>query len=237
MYHGGRMRKIVLMIMLLCSTGHVQAVPKSEEMMRLDRTITNLTLEAEHGPRLKSQIALVYDRKTKKPVYTKNIDKQVPIASITKLMTAMVVLDARLPLSEKIKITRDDIDTIKGTRSRLSIGTELTRRELLQLALMSSENRAASALARNYPGGTPAAIAAMNKKAVDLGMKKTHFVEATGLSKNNVSTAADLVNMVEAARQYQLIHQYTTMPTREVANHRGRTLRFNNTNPLVKIAR
>lgn len=188
------------------------------------------------SPKLHSSIALIYDQQTQRPLYTKNSDALAPIASITKLMTAMVVLDAQLPLDEAIGIAVADIDTLKGTHSRLRIGMSLTRSELLKLALMASENRAAAALARTYPGGYGAAIAAMNTKARELGMQNTRFLDPTGLNSNNVSTANDLVKMVAAARGYPLIHQYTTTASHSVDGWRGREMRFNNTNPLVKNA-
>jgi len=187
-------------------------------------------------PRLHSAIALIYDQQTQSPLYTKNSDARTPIASITKLMTAMVVLDAQQPLDEEISIDIADIDTLKGTRSRLRVGMKLTRNELLKLALMASENRAAAALARTYPGGYDAAISAMNVKAYGLGMQNTRFLDPAGLSSNNVSTAHDLVKMVSAARDYPLIHQYTTASSHSVDGWRGREMRFVNTNPLVKNA-
>ncbi len=187
-------------------------------------------------PRLKSSIALIYDQETQRPLYTKKPDEVASIASITKLMTAMVVLDAQQDLDEEIKISVADIDTLKGTHSRLRIGMTFTRSELLKLALMASENRAASALARNYPGGNAAAVKAMNAKANVLAMQNTRFLDPTGLNSDNVSTARDLVKMVAAARDYKLIHQYTTTASHSVEGSKGRELRFNNTNPLVRNA-
>ena len=188
------------------------------------------------SPKLYSSIALIYDQQTQRPLYAKNSGALAPIASITKLMTAMVVLDAQQPLDEEISIDVADIDTLKGTHSRLRIGTTYTRSELLKLALMASENRAASALARTYPGGYDAAIAAMNAKAREFDMPNTRFLDPTGLNSDNVSTAHDLVKMVSAARDYPLIHQYTTTPSYSVDGWGRRELRFNNTNPLVKNA-
>lgn len=187
-------------------------------------------------PRLHSSIALIYDKQTRRPLYTKNSYALTSIASITKLMTAMVVLDARQPLDEEIGIDVADIDTIKGTHSRLRVGMRLKRSELLKLALMASENRAAAALARTYPGGYDAAIAAMNDKAQSLGMEYTIFLDPTGLNSDNVSTAQDLVKMVVAARNYPLIHQYTTDASLSVGDWKGRELHFRNTNPLVRNA-
>jgi D-alanyl-D-alanine endopeptidase (penicillin-binding protein 7) len=187
-------------------------------------------------PRLSSNIALIFDEQTQLPLYNKNAELVAPIASITKLMTAMVVLDAMSSLDEQVIVDVADLDTLKGTRSRLRIGMSFTRSEMLKLALMASENRAASALARNYPGGTVAAVAAMNAKAQELGMSNTKFFDPTGLNSDNVSTAQDLVKMVAAARNYSLIHQYTTTGTHAVDGWGGRELRFNNTNPLVRNA-
>lgn len=193
-------------------------------------------LQISGSPRLRSNIALIYDEQSAQPLYAKNAGTVAPIASITKLMTAMVVLDAYQPLSEDIRIEKADLDRLKNTRSRLQVGLTFNRSELLKLALMASENRAASALARNYPGGLKAAVAAMNAKARALGMKDTVFRDPTGLNSNNVSTAHDLVQLVAAAREYPLIHQYTTTASHSVDGWRGRQLRFNNTNLLVRSA-
>lgn len=200
------------------------------------RTQSGAISSASSAPRLHSAIALIYDQQTQSPLYTKNSGTLTSIASITKLMTAMVVLDAQQPLDEEISIDKADIDTLKGTRSRLRIGMKLTRNELLKLALMASENRAANALARTYPGGYDAAISAMNDKARNLGMQNTRFLDPAGLNSNNVSTAYDLVKMVAAARDYPLIHQYTTASSHSVDGWRGREMRFVNTNPLVRNA-
>lgn len=187
------------------------------------------------GLSLHSSMAMVVDQNTGKVLYTKNTDAKAPIASITKLMTAMVVLDAKLPLDEKIAIGNDDVDALRNTHSRLRVGTKLSRDMALQLALMSSENRAASALAHNYPGGFPAFVAAMNQKAASLGMSQSRFVDSTGLNSNNVSTAQDLVKMVRAAYQYPLIREKTTTGSMDVAmKSSGRRMQFMNTNMLVR---
>lgn len=183
---------------------------------------------------VKSSSALVIEQGGGRTLYAKNIDAVVPIASITKLMTSMVVLDAQLDLQQAVAITEDDVDHLKHTRSRLTIGTVLERDELLRLALMSSENRAASALGRTYPGGIRAFVAAMNNKAFDLGMRHTYFVDSTGLSSENVSTAQDLAKMVTAAYRYPLIQDYTTLTSYEVRAGNGRKLTFGNSNGLVK---
>ncbi len=182
---------------------------------------------------LQSSAYLVQDQATGAVLMEKNGTSVQPIASITKLMTAMVTLDAKLGLDEVLTISNDDLDTVKGTGSRLRIGTQLTREEMLRLALMSSENRAASALGRNYPGGKAAFIAAMNNKSEELGLKDTRFADSTGLTSANVSSPRDLARMVDAAHQYPLIREFSTTPNDEVAVA-GRTMQFNNTNSLVK---
>jgi len=183
---------------------------------------------------VKSTSALVIEQGEGRTLYAKNIDAVVPIASITKLMTAMVVLDANLSLREGVTITEDDVDLLKHTRSRLKIGAVLERDDLLRLALMASENRAASALGRNYPGGLPAFVAAMNQKAADLGMTRTRFVDSSGLSSDNVSTAQDLAKMVVAAHRYPLIQEFTTLQSYVAHTGTGRPLAFRNTNGLMK---
>lgn len=189
---------------------------------------------ADGSPRLASAIALIYDQQENKPLFAKNAREVVPIASITKLMTAMVVLDAGLPLDEPITITAQDRDHYKRTRSRMKSGMTLTRGELLKLALMASENTAAAALARTYPGGTAVMLAAMNAKARQLGMHDTRFDDPTGLHSSNVSTAQDLVKMVLAAQQYDDIQRCSTTRAHEVQVSPRHTLRFVNTNPLVR---
>jgi len=187
------------------------------------------------GLNLRSSSAMVVDQKTGRTLLAKNTDALMPIASITKLMTAMVVLDAELPLEEKISIGKEDMDSLKGTHSRLKVGTTLSRHLALQLALMSSENRAAAALARAYPGGFQAFVGAMNRKAASLGMAHTHFVDSTGLNSNNASTAQDLVKMVNAAYTYPLIREITTTASYDVAMRGGpRRVQFKNTNQLVR---
>ena len=182
---------------------------------------------------LRSASALVQDAQTGEIVFNKNSDAVVPIASITKLMTAMVILDRGLDLEQRVVLSRDDVDTLKGTRSRLRTGAALTRSELLLLALMASENRAAAALGRTYPGGMEAFVVAMNVKAEELGMTDTHFVEPTGLSPANVSSARDLAKLVQAAHGYPLIREYSTRDKATVTAF-GRPLNFRNTNGLVR---
>ena len=188
----------------------------------------------QKAPQVRSRSALVMRADTGEVLYRKNAEQILPIASITKLMTAMVVLDAKQGLNERIRITNEDVDHLRSSSSRLAVGTVLTRRQAFTLALMSSENRAAAALLRNYPGGKAAGVAAMNRKARALGMTHSHFVEATGLSGDNRSTPADLARMVRAASRYPHIRNFST--TREMTvKVRGRypTL-YRNTNPLVR---
>jgi len=184
---------------------------------------------------LKSRAVHIFDTQQGRTLYSKNTDTIMPIASITKLMTAMIVLDAQLPLTEEITIDSADIDVLKNTRSRLHVGASLTRQQLLRLALMSSENRAAAALGRAYPGGIEAFVAAMNDKAFELGMGNSYFVDSTGLSSTNVSTARDLVKMVEAAYGYDIIRQFSTTSAHAVdlADNR-RSMQFTNSNSLVR---
>jgi D-alanyl-D-alanine endopeptidase (penicillin-binding protein 7) len=188
------------------------------------------------GLNLKSTSALVLDQTGQRVLYAKNVDWVVPIASITKLMTALIVLESGLPLDEPIKITQNDRDGLKGTRSRLAIGMSVSRDDLLRLALMASENRAAAALARAYPGGTAAFVAAMNRKAAELGMWHSRFVDGTGLSNGNVSNARDLARLVGAAHRHPLIREYTTDTEYTVQLARGRKMHFSNSNRLVRNA-
>lgn len=181
---------------------------------------------------LRSSVALVVDPRTGKILYDKNSSAVLPIASVTKLMTAMVVLDAKQPLDEKIRIEASDRDTERFSTSHLPVGSELTRAELLQLALMSSENRAASALARTYPGGLQAFIDAANRKARNIGMWDSVFLDATGLSASNVSTARDLAVLVARASRYPEIQRFSVAPQLQVRTAYG-TRVFHTTNPLV----
>jgi D-alanyl-D-alanine endopeptidase (penicillin-binding protein 7) len=182
---------------------------------------------------LRSRAALLVRADTGQVLYAKNADQAQPIASITKLMTAMVVLDAGQPMDQVLTITDAERDRLRNTSSRLAVGTRLTRADLLRLALMSSENRAAAALLRNYPGGFAAGVAAMNRKAKALGMTHTRFVDGTGLSSDNRSTPQDLVRMVRAAARYPTIRNYSTTTEYAVMVGRYRT-QYRNTNPLVR---
>ena len=200
-------------------------------------------------PELSAQSVLVFDQASGQPLLAKNASLQTPIASITKLMTAMLVMDAALPMDEKITISSDDRDTLKGTGSRLSIGSSYTRGQLLHLALIASDNRAAHALGRTYPGGLPRFVATMNRMARALGMHDTVYVEPTGLSSNNRSTAVDLARLADYAYQnYPEIRQisstghYTLGTQRVVVKKKRhqpkvyyRTVAFNNTNRLTRM--
>lgn len=182
---------------------------------------------------LKSNVALVMDQDTDEILFAKNDGAVLPIASITKLMTALVVTEAKLPLDEVLTVTEADVDTEKHTGSRLRVGSQLTRGEMLHLALMSSENRAAHALGRHYPGGLPAFISAMNAKAQLLGMKDTRYVEPTGLSPSNQSSAHDLARLVKTAYQVPLIRELSTSSEATVRVGR-RDAQFGTTNRLVR---
>ena len=185
---------------------------------------------------LRSNAVLVLDSNGT-PVIERNADHVQPIASITKLMTAMVVLDGKQDLAESITIDEADVDLIKNTRSRLRVGMVVRRGDLLRLALMASENRAAAALARAWPGGTPAFVEGMNAKAGALGLASTRFVDASGLDSGNVSSVGDLAKLVQAANAYPLIQEYSTTPGIMLTlPDSGRTVAFRNTNALVKNA-
>jgi D-alanyl-D-alanine endopeptidase (penicillin-binding protein 7) len=182
---------------------------------------------------LKSSVAFVIDQETNEVLLSKNSQAVLPIASITKLMTALVVTEAGQPLDELLTVSQDDVDTEKGSGSRLSVGTVLSRGDMLHLALMSSENRAAHALGRHYTGGLPAFVEAMNRKAVQLGMNDTHYVEPTGLSSRNQSSARDLSQLVKAASSHSIIRELSTSLETQVAVGK-RQLQFRNTNGLVR---
>lgn len=181
---------------------------------------------------LKSNVAFVLDQSNSKVLFEKNSNVALPIASITKLMTGLVVVESNQDMDELLEVTTDDIDTEKNSRSRLRIGAKLTRSNMLHIALMSSENRAASALGRNYPGGLPAFVAAMNAKAKALGMNDTHYVDSSGLSSRNVASARDLAKLVVVAHQHPLLCQYST-DTKYVVDASGRALQYANSNRLV----
>lgn len=204
-------RKLAIGLLLSCSVAAAQAAP---------------------DVRLGSQSVLVVEDGTGKVLVEKNSTAIVPIASLTKLMTAMVVLDAKLDMEEQISIDQQDVDVLKHSTSRVPVGAALSRAEVLQLALMSSDNRAAASLARTFPGGPAAFKAAVQRKIRALGMTQTRIDEPTGLSPANTSTAADLVKMATAAAAYPDITRITT-DTREVINVKGRSVEYHNTNRLV----
>ena len=182
---------------------------------------------------LKSSVALVIDQDTREVLFSKNDHAVLPIASLTKLMTGVIISSANLSMDEMVMVTQDDVDTEKGSTSRLRVGTSLTRGELLHLALMSSENRAAHALGRTYPGGLSVFVSQMNAKAKSLGMNDTRYVEPTGLSSQNQSSAQDLATLVNAAHGDPMLRDLSTSAGHQVAVGR-KTLQYNNTNRLVK---
>ncbi|PIT07241.1 D-alanyl-D-alanine endopeptidase [Snodgrassella communis] len=186
------------------------------------------------GPLLSSQSALIMNNETGEILYQKNINQVRSIASISKLVSAMVVLDANQNMNEHITITDAEIDRLKNSTSRLSVGTVMTRRELLHIGLMSSENRAIHALARTYPGGMPAFVDAMNRKVAELGMTNARFYEPTGLDPRNQATARDLALLVRGASQYPLIRQYSTDNSGSVYTSNGRVEQYRNSNALVR---
>ncbi len=181
---------------------------------------------------LRSSVALVVDQDTGEVLFSKNETAVLPIASITKLMTALIVTEAEQPLDQTLTITQADVDTLKGTTSRLRVGARLSRGEMLHLALMASENRAAHALGRNFPGGVQLFVAAMNHKARELGMTDTRFADPTGLSSGNQSSARDLAVLVKASSANDLIRSLTTSPVHHVAVG-ARELHYRNSNRLV----
>ncbi len=191
------------------------------------------TGDGRRAPEIRSSAVLVMDESDSSILLSRNADVAAPIASITKLMTSLVVLDADLPLEEVITITKADRAIDKGAPSRLAVGAELTRGELMHLALMSSENHAAHALGRTYPGGMDAILDAMNAKAKALGMKRTHFTDTTGLSSGNIASAEDLTKLVIAASQNPLIEKYSTDPDETLIVGRN-PLEYRNTNGLVR---
>ena len=182
---------------------------------------------------LSSNVALVMDQTSSEVLFEKNSSISLPIASITKLMTSLVVVEAGQDLEETLTVTEDDVDREKFSHSRLRVGSQLSRSNMLHIALMSSENRAAAALGRNYPGGIRAFVAAMNAKANELGMTSSHFADSTGLNSWNVSSARDLAKLVVAAYQHPLIRQYST-DSRYAVDPGGRTLEYRNSNGLIE---
>lgn len=214
------------------TTQEVVHTEQQNKRLRLDLSTTN------KQPKLYSYSALVLDANSGNVLVNKNSRAQLPIASITKLMTAMVVLDSKVDLDEYITITAEDIDKLRNTFSRLKTGMQLRRRDLLLLALMSSENRAAHALARTaYPGGLKTFIVKMNEKAKALGMNNTQFYDPTGLTTSNQSTAEDLSKMVQEAFSYDIIRKYTTTKNADVQLSRNAIHRYVNSDALVRTPR
>ena len=199
------------------------------------RAVAVADFSRDGGPNLLSHAAFVFDQESGQALYAKNAENVVPIASITKLMTSMVVLDAKLNLDEAVVIDKADKDLLKGSKSRLPVGTAFRREDLMRLALMASDNRAAAALGRNYPGGTPAFVEAMNAKARLLGLTNAHFVDPTGLAPGNVASPQDLAVMVSAASAYPEIREFSTAQALSVKlPTSSRQLGFVNTNSLVR---
>ena len=187
------------------------------------------------APRLNSHSVLVLNGSTGETLYEKNTHQRMPIASISKLMTAMVLLDSGVSLDDEVTVSNAEIDRLKHTTSRLAVGTTLSRREMLLLALMSSENRAAATLARTaFPGGSATFVQRMNRKARSLGMTETIFHDPTGLDVRNTSTASDLAKMVMAAQKYPLIREFTTTERHQILSARNRVLQYKNSNALVR---
>lgn len=231
--------KSIIRTLVVCFAAAVPVTGWTGEVHTVAAQPSNFSVKPARF-QLRSGVALVLDQETGEPLLAKNADQVMPIASITKLMTAMVILDSGLPLLESISVDKADVDRMKGSRSKLRVGSVLMRAEMLKLALMASENRAASALGRHYPGGKDAFVAAMNDKALELGMTNTRFVDATGLHPGNVSTAADLALLVAAAHRYPLIREYTTADSFRVepeGQRRRHPLAFVNSNRLIKSSR
>lgn len=230
---------IFTMLALLFMIG-IMAVSDARGYSKLSRSsvldgynASSDTYRAPSEMALRSSSVLVEDQKTGEFLFQKNVNAVMPIASITKLMTAMVVLDAHMDLQEPLIIKSEDVDNVRRSRSHLQIGTQLTREEALLLSLMASENRAANALSRVYPGEQPSFIEAMNAKARSLGLSITRFTDPTGLSSTNISSAYDLAKMVDAAYRYPLIRQFTTTPNVTIKSGH-RILTFHNTNRLIR---
>ncbi len=230
----------ILVILLSMGTPAVQGATESSKSSKSSKSHTahkkKSRAKAIRAPQklvIRSACAWVEDQQTGELFVEKRATAVLPIASITKLMTAMVTLDAQLDLQELITIEPEDVDTLRHSRSRLRVGSSVTRGDALLLALMASENRCAHALGRTYPGGINAFIAAMNTKALSLGLMETHFEDPVGLSSGNVSTARELARMVDAAYQYPLVREFTTREDAAVDTGR-RTMKFRNSNRLVR---
>ena len=229
------MKRIAVVLAALALASAAVAADKPVQRTKQPRSGAVADFDKDGDPNLRSTAALVLDAKTGETLFAKNADAVHPIASITKLMTAMVVLDSKLPLDEPIQISSEDLDTLKGTRSRLPVGAHFRRDDLIRIALVASDNRAAAALGRAYPGGTPAFVTAMNAKAKLLGLQATQFVDSSGLAPGNVSSPAELARLVSEASRYDIIREYSTTPALDVTlPDTGRKVNYVNTNALVR---
>ncbi|HBH86902.1 MAG TPA: D-alanyl-D-alanine endopeptidase [Syntrophaceae bacterium] len=228
---------VILLILVMLSVQGTVGISEASKSLASRRSYSRI--QGKRAPQklvLRSASALVADQRTGECLVQKQAETVLPIASITKLMTAMVVLDAKMNIGELLTIVPEDVDTLRHSRSRLRVNTSLTRGDALLLALMASENRAAHALGRTYPGGLETFIAAMNTKAQSLGLAETRFDDPTGISSGNVSSARDLARMVDAAYRYRLIREFTTR--KKATIHSGhRTLEFCNSNRLIRSPR
>ena len=224
------LRSILLVLFLLSSLTHLTFAKNLVSAKN-----PSLYVKNSKSLKVRSLKAIVVNQNTGEVIYEKKADAKASIASLTKLMTAMVVLDSGMDLNKKITLTKADIDRVKRTTSRLPIGAKLSRYELLKAALISSDNRAAFALSRSYPSGRKGFINAMNVKAIQLGMQNSQFRDPTGLDKRNISTAKDLLKLVRAAYQYSVIRELTTTPSESIKiGNKRNSIGFNNTNPLVR---
>jgi D-alanyl-D-alanine endopeptidase (penicillin-binding protein 7) len=224
------LRSILLVLFLLSSLTHLTFAKNLVSAKN-----PSLYVKNSKSLKVRSLKAIVVNQNTGEVIYEKKADARASIASLTKLMTAMVVLDSGMDLNKKITLTKADIDRVKRTTSRLPIGAKLSRYELLKAALISSDNRAAFALSRSYPSGRKGFINAMNVKAIQLGMQNSQFRDPTGLDKRNISTAKDLLKLVRAAYQYSVIRELTTTPSESIKiGNKRNSIGFNNTNPLVR---
>lgn len=234
------MRLISLIILLCCPPVAFGASDTLPESYVLESYVTAKSIRDSSDRvrlKLRSTSALVFDERDNEVILEQKAGKVMEVASLSKLMTAMVILDAGLDMDEVITITRADKDRLRYSKSRLRYGMKFSREDCLRIALMASENRAALALARTYPGGTDAFVKAMNHKAKELGLTQTRFADAAGLSNDNVSTAWELLKLVKAASDYPVIREFTTQTRGNIVDHRNeRELAFGNTNRLVKKA-
>ena len=226
--------KTITLLFLMCWTSVVFGV---EDTVPNDYVPAKAIRENANRVNLKlrSHAAIVFDERDNEVILERNAEEVTQVASLSKLMTAMVILDAELDMDEVITITKADKDRIRYSKSRLQYGMQFTRNDLLRIALAASENRAALALARTYPGGSEAFVSAMNRKAETLGLSRTRFADSAGLSNDNVSTAQELMLLVQAASDYPLIQEYSTETRQSITDlNSQREVTFGNTNRLVK---